>query len=414
MGLGGAGMQPSPLNLERLLKALILQLTRPRGSVRPDVPVVLRTSVDGMRMYDADRYDIEVLHSMMNDRVEIALREKRAAIDRNMPIPQRDFQPDMKSAMRIGMEMETLKHNALRDQLQYRDMLMQRQAGPTEQLLAGIAYGAGGAGGSSTCIQPKNELDEEHEANLKQPEGDNEVFGPVFDDKTPMVPIPVPPPITAWSYSRYNIHRTCPKQAYFLFVERRKEVEAEAIVRGKRLHSTAAAMVTDTPVEVLAEDATLLTKFAPMFHELRQYGARSEVQQAFTFDWEPTDWFGPRAWLRVVFDALHGTPSQAVVHEFKTGRVYDSHDEQRTLYAAAGSALFPDAAVIEVKFHYFDQGPGKSTSKLYSRGEAVRLRGEWEDKARPLLSDTTFAAKAGPHCNRCTFRRSAGGPCDLG
>jgi CRISPR/Cas system-associated exonuclease Cas4 (RecB family) len=255
---------------------------------------------------------------------------------------------------------------------------------------------------------------------LQQPQPEiivsNPGFMQHFGDALPAVP--VPPPITAWSYSRVATHAKCAKKAFYQFVERRKEVESEAIIRGKTIHAIAAAIIERQPVEISADTAELLRPAAALLNELSDRGTdvKCELQQAYTFDWEPVDWFSPRAWLRVVFDVVDRSNmvnKHVRVVEFKTGKLYPEHEEQKSLYAVAAHALYPDAVSVLVEFVYFDN-PKHNSQVLYTAEKMPALREKWELKSKPLLSDTTFPVSPGPNCRFCPFRAATGGPCEQG
>jgi hypothetical protein len=242
------------------------------------------------------------------------------------------------------------------------------------------------------------------------------VFGKVFGEPQPAVP--QPPLITAWSYSRLQVYNKCPRQAKYKFVDRLPEgPEGPAIVRGKLLHDASAALVAgQRPTTWDDEQERLFTPRLPLYNSMHEHGFKPEQQAAFTIDWEPTDWFGPRAWLRVVFDAV-GTdqPGTLSVLEVKSGKVYPEHKEQETLYAAAGVALDPSAKEIEVGMLYLDQPTLPVKATRYSAEQAKALQPVWEEKARPMLTDTIFPARAGPYCQWCPYSgRHRNGPCEVG
>lgn len=247
------------------------------------------------------------------------------------------------------------------------------------------------------------------------------IFGTVHD--TPAAPIAVPPPITAWSYSRLSTYMKCPRRAKYQFVDKHPEPEAEAIVRGKIVHALASKLILvgEENITALEEDEKqhieVLRPWREHLKELRVRGALSEMQAAFDRAWKPTDWFGRAAWLRVVFDAvLPADRNGGVAHvfEFKTGKARPEHEQQKSLYAVSAAAMHPEAEKIKVSFVYFDQpvATGANITAEYDQATANSFRPLWESRSAPMLADTTFPAKPGKHCNWCPFSKTKGGPCD--
>jgi hypothetical protein len=144
-----------------------------------------------------------------------------------------------------------------------------------------------------------------------------------------------------------------------------------------------------------------------------------ELEWAFTKDYLPTTWFGKDARLRVKTDVCLDTKEPPLVHitDWKTGRVYDDHRQQRSLYALAGLQLVElgllaggskDTKLI-AEHLYTDTT--QSATEEYSMKDLKPLKREWESRIKQMMSDTKYPAKTGYHCRWCKFRKSAGGPC---
>lgn len=246
------------------------------------------------------------------------------------------------------------------------------------------------------------------------------VFGTIAPDSGP--PIATPPPITAWSYSRLSTYQKCPRQARYKFVDKLPEPEHEALVRGKTAHSLMAKLITDGEAACKLEpgEQELIELARPhrdLLASLHERGAQAEQQVAFRQDWSPTDWFSRDAWLRVIFDAvlLDEANARVTVYEHKTGKRHADHEHQKSLYAVSAAALAPWADQIDVAFIYLDSPPASSIMLApYDRPSANAFRPIWEERARPMLTDTEFRPKPGAHCRWCPFSKTKGGPCEAG
>lgn len=222
-----------------------------------------------------------------------------------------------------------------------------------------------------------------------------------------------PPRIKAWSFSRWSTYEECPAKAKYAYLDRLPQPDSPALARGQEVHAKAEGYVRGTIAELPSEFDDFASDFAELKKEL---DVAVEEEWAFTSDWEPTGWFekGPKAaWCRVKVDARVRKDDGAVVKviDHKTGRVYPYHDKQMELYALGALLMFPTAEVVETELWYLDQG--KVDGLEFSATERDELIATWEDRVRPMLTDTTFGATPSPKaCRFCPFAKSRGGPCD--
>jgi CRISPR/Cas system-associated exonuclease Cas4 (RecB family) len=218
--------------------------------------------------------------------------------------------------------------------------------------------------------------------------------------------------ITQWSYSRWNTYEECPKQAYYKFVEKRKEgVESPAMVRGREIDGKATAYIRGE-AKVLAPELKLLRD---EFKALRKSKATAQLEWAFTRSWDPTGWFDRDCWSRVKTDYWVAgsieSASNSKVIDLKTGKIRD-YDEQMELYALAG--LIMSSAPVDVEIYFSDHGHVmKPKHGTYHQDEKKALQKTWEKRVKRMLTDTRFdATPSRETCRFCPFRQSAGGPCE--
>lgn len=217
--------------------------------------------------------------------------------------------------------------------------------------------------------------------------------------------------ITTWSFSRFHEHRTCPRKAKYKFIDKLKEPEGPALARGNHVHKLA----EDFALGRLKRLPPELALFPDEFKELKKHKARLMVEQqwALSAKWEPVEWFGYDAWCRVVVDVAYFSADQTVmtVIDHKTGKVHPYQQDQLSLYALAGFAQSDTVERVYTKLWYLDQGEEKV--ETYTLDDVPRLKKQWAQDVKPMLSDTRFKPNPGNHCRFCHFRRGNGGPCEF-
>lgn len=241
-------------------------------------------------------------------------------------------------------------------------------------------------------------------------------------------------PISAWSYSRHQTYEQCPQKAKYLYVDKMREPDSAAGLKGTRVHAIAAMMATGIvpkpdrdnmsfindlkPILLSKEFPRELAAFEEEFKTLRKMKNLSvEAEWAFTKDWNVTSWFGSDAWLRIKVDlfwlevlkqkALRETT--VFIRDHKTGKVHADHKHQRSLYALGAFLMYPDAVAVDVAHWYLDQG--HEEKQVYFQKDFEKLKKEWLKKTKAMLNDTTFAPRQGDYCRWCHFSKAKNGPC---
>ena len=215
--------------------------------------------------------------------------------------------------------------------------------------------------------------------------------------------------ITAWSYSRYADYRQCPLRFKLKHIDRLKEPGSPAMQRGSEIHKKGEDWLNAKRKRKLPEE---YTHFADEMHQLRELNPMVEQQWGFTSDWEPTSWFGSDTWLRVVCDvAIVYDDGDADVIDFKTGRKYDTNEEQVELFGNAIFWKFPDVERVTTRLWYLDQPNDNEVVREFERKDAPKVRREWEKKIVPMFKDKRFAPTPNEKCRWCAFSKDKGGPC---
>lgn len=223
--------------------------------------------------------------------------------------------------------------------------------------------------------------------------------------------------IEAWSFSRLNDYQKCPALAKFKHVDKLREPDSPYGAKGTLVHEEAARYLQDKKLKLPIS----LQRFSEEFKQLRKQSVLCEQQWAFDKDWIPCSWFGHPAWLRIIMDAHYLKTvkegrglrrTAAVVIDYKTGKIYPDHAQQRSLYALGAMLMYSDAQEVAVQHWYLDQGEMAVAS--FTRNQFEYLKENWLMASDKMLRDTKFQPTPGKHCKWCHFRRSNSGPCTEG
>ena len=235
------------------------------------------------------------------------------------------------------------------------------------------------------------------------------------------------PPIKAWSYSRLEVFERCPYRAELQFVQKVEESSdpkrEEALNRGKKVHDDAERFVRGE-IDTLPKE---LTKLGDMFWDYQHRFAENpehfilEEQWAFTADWQPTDWYGDDAWLRVKLDLgewLDPDKSALVIRDYKTGKKEGNevkHGQQGQLYVVSCFMKYPSLQAAKVVFDYLDHGK-HSLPKQYSREQAMAFLPQFERRGKAMTEAMVFPPKPNRiNCAWCPYGPSRGnGQCQYG
>ena len=132
-----------------------------------------------------------------------------------------------------------------------------------------------------------------------------------------------------WSYSRWNLFDKC-KTAFNMYVHR-KDFNLPpfktnpAMERGNAIHAKAEQYVKGNIKGVPKE----LSCFKAEFNNLKKHKAVAEQDWWFDNKWnqiEYQDW--NNVWLIAKSDAHLTLDDTAIVIDYKTGKVYDTHEQQ--------------------------------------------------------------------------------------
>lgn len=261
--------------------------------------------------------------------------------------------------------------------------------------------------------------------------------------------------LTSWSYSVYTAWLKCPFSVFLDKIAKVRIVEQESVMlaKGNNTHAitqayvqikakpTKMALVKEAikiietpdmfgkvtkadPVGVTTACTSILgnSEVVAKLDDLRKSKADPEGELAFDVNYQRVEWTNwSRAWLRVKCDAIKSAlrPRPIVnIVDYKTGKVYEDHKQQRSLYALAGLQLVQLGHLnngntsTEVIAEHIYTDTGQSATEVFPFSKLGALKKEWAGRIKFMMTDTKFPAKPGFACKYCKFGKSKGGPCD--
>jgi CRISPR/Cas system-associated exonuclease Cas4 (RecB family) len=222
--------------------------------------------------------------------------------------------------------------------------------------------------------------------------------------------------VTAWSYSRYNDYKTCPLMFKLKHIDKIKPPGSAAMDRGSDIHKLGENYLKAPTPKVPVE----YKHFDKQMKELAALNPRVELQLGFTDQWtkatasarDPHGWFAKDTWLRIVCDVdVRYDDHTADIIDFKTGKKYDTNEEQVELFSCAPFMEDPQMTAVTTRLWYLDQPKDNEVIREYTRKDFEAIKKDWAKRVRPMFNDRRFAPKPNPKCRYCHFRAENGGPC---
>lgn len=224
--------------------------------------------------------------------------------------------------------------------------------------------------------------------------------------------------VTAWSYSRYADYKQCPLMFKLKHIDKRRTTGSPAMQRGSDIHKEGENYLVAPPLKGKPPAGPLKGVPATYQHfrdemlQLRELKPLVEQQWGFTRDWKPTSWFGGDTWLRIVCDVVVLYEDNTVdLIDFKTGRKYDTNEEQVELFSCAPFIKYPNVEEVQTRLWYLDQAKDNEVLRTYTRADYEGIRKGWEKKIVPMFKDKRFAPTPNEKCRFCDFAKNKGGPC---
>jgi len=221
-----------------------------------------------------------------------------------------------------------------------------------------------------------------------------------------------------WSFSKLSMYESCPYRFKLKYIERCPEPPLppdNPLERGNRIHNRLEKFIKgEGPMDTEARAIGKFHKLLEHLQLLYTVGmATAEDDWWFDKDWEPCQRSDVRLWVKLDYNVLDEKEAHAIVGDWKSGKsTYKAvdHIQQTQLYAAATAIKFEWADKITAELPYVDEGWVRSST--YTREEALRFVGRFEQRAQRIYNDKFFRPNPNVQtCRYCPFNRKGTGAC---
>lgn len=234
------------------------------------------------------------------------------------------------------------------------------------------------------------------------------------------------------SLSKRSVFKACPRQYCFKHVTpppNYTPATSKAMTRGLHLHDQLEIAIRDKSYKVFGTEFKHTHWFLNELCEKGLNASVPELEIAYNpMDGElvPWDYRGPvvRAKIDWVFQ-LASTPKVLYVLDWKTGKIYDKHAEEREFYACLGAEIASKLNItfdfVQTIYFYIDQGSAipfnyddQESSYLIKKEDLPAIKERWMSEMVEIGSTERFVYTPGqPQCNWCEFSKAKGGPCEF-
>ncbi|MFA5111197.1 MAG: PD-(D/E)XK nuclease family protein [Desulfobaccales bacterium] len=229
---------------------------------------------------------------------------------------------------------------------------------------------------------------------------------------------PKKPP--GYSFSALELFDSCPWAYKLVRLEKIPRGESEALVTGSTVHKVVADYLNRLILNGLQTDWEWAGKvdFLDVPNDVHEIWARfwnnfvlppgmeaPGVEKKLAFDraWQPTGFFGPDAYFRMVVDLAYRQGSLAVIQDWKTNRVIPETVEKNLQLRIYGwgtrQALFPAAQEILLRLHFLRYGAERELLLLPEDLDTVPQ--ELEAKIAVIEAEKHFDPTPGSFCGWC-------------
>ena len=184
----------------------------------------------------------------------------------------------------------------------------------------------------------------------------------------------------AWSYSRIETFEQCPRKFQLqniLKPENFKFRENEITKRGKAVHDQLETALTPGGGQLPVE----LSHVQPIVDSILQKFPQVQTERDIAFDHSLNlcDWFDTTVcWFRAQLDVLAVNDTEAIIYDWKTGKVRDKPDQLR-LYAAVVFMMYPEVQTVHTAFIFVDHQEIKDA--IYTRDQFQSIWDEFVERS---------------------------------
>lgn len=212
-----------------------------------------------------------------------------------------------------------------------------------------------------------------------------------------------------WSLTKVSTLEQCGAKYKFKYVDKIKEIAGEHAQRGTDIHATLESFIRTGSPRLEGK----LEFYHGFLTQLRSHPVplEPELRIALTKEWTvcPDD---QEPWLIMFLDLFRRVEVSASVWDWKTGKIYPKHDDQKELYALGVFCAHSDIEVVTATHVYVDLGQNRE--RIYSRAfDFERLKEKWGEKGKRLerLTEQDYIPRPQFLCRYCSYSKEKGGPC---
>ena len=214
------------------------------------------------------------------------------------------------------------------------------------------------------------------------------------------------------SHSGMGLYASCPSAFARKYVWKEETLQGDkppspAALRGTRVHNGCEKFLLGHEDEIPEEAES----FRGLFYALRdERQAEPEVRFCFNDAWEAVPFNDKEGGkVRGILDIIYEHDGTCHVFEIKTGKIYDDHSQQRSLYALAGLLLYPEAHTVRCTNLYLDGAVQKTTELV--RGQLGTWKYHWDRKINKCQPPQPYKATPSWKCQWCPYSEHLGGLC---
>lgn len=211
------------------------------------------------------------------------------------------------------------------------------------------------------------------------------------------------------SYSGINSYINCPsafERRYITDEAAGTPSASPAMSRGTQMHQATEHYLLGKTEEL----PELLERYRGFFNTLRdQPSLIPEWMWNYSPKWESLDYADLEGMVRGMVDAVMLDGDIAYVYEWKTGKEYPSHSDQRSLYGLAALLCYPQAKEAHVFSVYFDLGYNRTS--VFQQDNLVGHKWLWDRKINRMRPPQKYAMRPSWRCKTCIYSKKNGGSC---
>lgn len=193
-------------------------------------------------------------------------------------------------------------------------------------------------------------------------------------------------------------------------IEKRKEPESKAFVKGGRVHEGLDKYMKKR-ASVLPDEAWTLRKELTALSKDKTL--RGEEAWGFDRDWQPlpvTGYFSDKDYIRAKVDALTSKKDRLKVIDFKTGQVRSASPLQVRFYGMLALIREPKMQAAELELWFVEQGKVIPFEPV-QRKDLLPIKTDFQRRFNQIEAERDWKPSPGDACTFCPFTKHRGGPC---